>query len=127
MAYLLRGEMAEADGEHSQRRAAQIKAIDHPLRRCILRAFLTEGGALSPVQISRGLTARGLKAQLGSVAYQVRVLHRLFAVKSTGKRQVRGAIQRFYEATIENDPPIETLLEETREGDEAEMEDREDG
>jgi hypothetical protein len=119
--------MAEAGGEHSRRRAAQIKAIDHPLRRCILRAFLTEGGALSPVQISRGLTARGLTAQLGSVAYQVRVLHRLSAVKPTGERQVRGAVQRFYESTIENDPPIEALLEETQEGDEAAMKNREDG
>lgn len=119
--------MAEAGGEHSQRRAAQIKAIDHPLRRCILRAFLNEGRKLSPVQISRGLTASGLTAPLGSVAYQVRVLHRLSAVKPTGERQVRGAVQRFYESTIENDPPIETLLEETRQGDEAAMEIRGDG
>jgi hypothetical protein len=117
--------MAEADGEH--RRAAQIKAIDHPLRRCILRAYLSEGGRLSPAQISRGLRAKGLTVRLGSVAYQVRVLHRLSAVKPTGERQVRGAVQRFYETTIEDDPPIEALLEETREGDEAAMKDREDG
>jgi hypothetical protein len=63
---------------------------------------------------------------LGSVAYQVRVLHRLVAVKPTGERHVRGAIQRFYESTIEDDPPIEALLEETREADEAERRTGED-
>ena len=119
--------MAEAGDEHSRRRAAQIKAIDHPLRRCILRAFLNDGGGLSPVQISRRLTTRGLTAHLGSVAYQVRVLHRLFALKPAGKKQVRGAVQRFYESTIENDPPIEALLGETREADEAALKIREDG
>jgi hypothetical protein len=106
---------------------AQIKAIDHPLRRCILRAFSNEGERLSPIEISRGLVARELTAPLGSVAYQVRVLHRLSAVKPTGERRVRGAVQRFYESTIENDPPIEALLEETREGDETAMTIREDG
>lgn len=105
----------ESEGrEESQRRAQLISAIDHPLRRRILRLLLDEDVPLSPVQMAETLTAL-----LGSVAYHVRVLRRLGAVEPVGERRVRGAIQRFSRTTIENDPPIEKLLEETREADEA--------
>ena len=40
------------------------------------------------------------------------------ALEPTGEQQVRGAIEHFYASTVEDDPPIETLLEETREADE---------
>jgi DNA-binding transcriptional ArsR family regulator len=99
---------------NGQRRARLIRAIDHSLRRRILRLLLDEGQQRSPVQMSKALAV-----PLGSASYHVRVLHQLHAVKPSGRRQVRGALQRFYETTIEDDPPIETLLEETREIDEA--------
>jgi DNA-binding transcriptional ArsR family regulator len=96
-----------------EQRANLIKAIDHPLRRCVLRVLLDEDEPRSPTEIKQVL---GLK--LNSVAYHVRILLRLGGVKPAGEQMVRGAMEHFYRPAIENDPPIETLLEETREFDE---------
>jgi DNA-binding transcriptional ArsR family regulator len=96
-----------------QRRAMLIKAIGHPLRRRILRQMADADRPLSPVQLSKAL---GMP--LGMVVYHATVLRLCGAVKPAGERQVRGAIEHFYETTIEDDPPIEALLEETREADE---------
>jgi DNA-binding transcriptional ArsR family regulator len=97
------------------RRAELISALNHPSRRQILRLLLDRGQRLSPLEM-----ARELDLPLGTVSYHVRLLCDLHAVAPAGTRQVRGAVQRFYEYTIEGDPPIETLLEETREIDERE-------
>jgi DNA-binding transcriptional ArsR family regulator len=112
------GEMAAGgkrrDEDEGRRRADLISAIDHPSRRRMLRTLLDGGERLSSVEL-----ARELSLSLGDASYHVRVLHCLRAVKPAGKRRVRGAIQRFYRATVENDPPIEALLDETRAFDES--------
>ena len=90
-----------------------LLAIAHPLRRQILRRLSERGEPVSPIQL-----ADDLKGPLGKVAYHVRVLWRLGALSAAGEQQVRGAVEHFYVSTIENDPPIETLLEETRKEDE---------
>lgn len=94
-------------------RALLIKAIVHPLRRRILRVMTGEGEPLSPVQISKKLGV-----SLSMVVYHATVLRICGAVEPAGERQVRGAIEHFFEVAIEDDPPIEALLEETREADE---------
>lgn len=100
--------------EHSdgERRADLIDAIAHRVRRRILRVLVARREQISPTRL-----AKELDLQPGLVAYHVRVLRTLGAVKPTDERMVRGAIEHFYETTIEDDPPIETLLEETREVD----------
>jgi DNA-binding transcriptional ArsR family regulator len=119
--------MAGEDGEpgdgssHGKRRAALIRAINHPLRRRMLRLLLDLRQRLSPVEM-----ARALGLTVSDTSYHARVLCNLGAVAPAGERQVRGALQRFYEAAIEDDPPIETLLEETREFDERESTHEED-
>lgn len=95
-----------------KRRADLISAIDHPLRRRILRLLDDRDEPLSPVQI-----AAALGVSLSTTAYHVRILAKLRAVVRAGRKQVRGALQRFYRSTIEDDPPVEALLEETREVD----------
>jgi len=97
----------------SKQRANLIWAIAHPLRRRILRAIADGGESLSPAQV-----ARELGLPIGTVAYHARILWRFGAVEPAGEQQVRGAVEHFYDTTIEDDPPIETLLEETREVDE---------
>jgi len=97
----------------SQGRADLISAIGHPLRRCILRLLHDHDNPQSASKM-----ARELEEPLGTTAYHARVLCNVAALKETGEQQVRGAIERFYASTIEDDPPIETLLEETREADE---------
>ncbi|HEX6688463.1 MAG TPA: helix-turn-helix domain-containing protein [Solirubrobacterales bacterium] len=98
------------DGRH---RANLIWAIAHPLRRCILRAIGDRGAPCSPIQLAR---QSGLPVSL--VAYHVNVLCNFGAVELTDEQQQGGTIEHFYDSTIEDDPPIETLLEETRELDE---------
>jgi DNA-binding transcriptional ArsR family regulator len=97
---------------NGDRRASLISAIDHPLRRRILRQIRDCGEARSPVQL-----AQELGASLGTVSYHVKVLSGFDALRKTGEQQARGAVEHFYESTIENEPSIEALLEETREAD----------
>ncbi len=95
------------------RRIAMIRAIAHPLRRRTLRLLHDSDDVRSPKQI-----AAALKAGLSSVSYQVSVLRGLGALEPDSSVPVRGAIEHFYRSTIENDRPIEMLLEETRQIDE---------
>jgi DNA-binding transcriptional ArsR family regulator len=112
------GEMAAAgkrrNEDEGRRRADLISAIDHPARRRILRLLLDRDERLSAVEI-----AGELSMTLGDASYHVRVLQRFRAARPAGKRQVRGALQSFFRAAIEEDPPIEMLLEETKEFDES--------
>jgi DNA-binding transcriptional ArsR family regulator len=96
-------------------RGDMLLAIAHPLRRRILRRLGERGEPTSPIQL-----ANELSGPLGKVAYHVRVLWRLGALSAAGEQQVRGAVEHFYTSRIENDPPIETLLEETRKEDDEE-------
>jgi len=97
----------------SRQRANLIWAIAQPVRRRVLRAILDSDGPRSPIQISRQLD---LPANM--VAYHASVLRNFDALELTGEQPARGAIEHFYDSTIKDDPPIETLLEETREVDE---------
>jgi DNA-binding transcriptional ArsR family regulator len=97
------------DGRH---RANLIDAIGHPLRRRILRFLADRREQSSPARI-----AKEFHLHVGMIGYHVRVLQELGAVKLTDEGMVRGAVEHFYSTTISDDPPIEALLEETREVD----------
>lgn len=96
-------------------RGDMLLAIAHPLRRRILRSLGAHDEPASPIQL-----ADELGGPLGKVAYHVRVLWRLGVLAAAGEQQVRGAVEHFYVSMIEDDPPIETLLEETKKEDEEE-------
>lgn len=93
-------------------RADLIDAIAHPLRRRILRFLADRREQSSPARI-----AKEFDLHVGMVGYHVRVLQKLGAVELTDEGMVRGAVEHFYSTTVSDDPPIETLLEETREVD----------
>jgi DNA-binding transcriptional ArsR family regulator len=95
-----------------RRRANLINAISHPLRRRILRFLADRGEQSSPTKIGKEF-----HLHVGMIGYHVRVLQELGAVELSDEAMVRGAVEHFYETTIDDDPPIETLLEETREVD----------
>lgn len=105
----------KGEGKPRGSRGDMLFAIAHPLRRRILRRLGERDKPTSPIQL-----ADDLDGPLGKIAYHVRVLWRLGALSAAGEEQVRGAVEHFYMSTIENDPPIETLLEETRKEDEGE-------
>jgi DNA-binding transcriptional ArsR family regulator len=94
-------------------RVQMILAIAHPLRRRMLRMIVKQGEPLSPAQM-----AREFGLPVGTITYHAKVLWHFEAVEPIRDPQAAGAAEHRYEATIENDPPIETLLEETREADE---------
>jgi DNA-binding transcriptional ArsR family regulator len=93
-------------------RANLINAIAHPLRRRILRLLADRGEQSSPARIGKEF-----HLQVGMIGYHMRVLEELGAVELTDEGMVRGAVEHFYKTTIASDPPIEALLEETREVD----------
>jgi DNA-binding transcriptional ArsR family regulator len=96
------------------RQVQLIRALDHDLRRAILRTLNESKEPMSPNKI-----AKGLHRQLTNVSYHVGVLRQLGAVTEVAQGPVRGALEHFYSPTIEGNTPILTLLEETREADEA--------
>jgi DNA-binding transcriptional ArsR family regulator len=71
----------------------RLKAMSHPLRARMLR-LLVERGVQSPNQL-----ARILKAELSDVSYHTRALVRLECAELVSTRQVRGAVEHFYQAT----------------------------
>ena len=69
------------------------KAVAHPLRAAILeRVYDREA---SPVQL-----ANEMKESLHGVSYHVRELYQLGALALVRERQVRGAVEHTYTATV---------------------------
>lgn len=99
--------------EQSEIRAKLTWAIAHRVRRQILRTLAASDGPRSPMQISRELGAG-----VSPVAYHVTILRRFGAIELAEEQMARGAVEHFYASKIEDDPPIEALLEETRLADE---------
>ena len=97
-----------------RRQAQLIRTLDHELRRTILRMLDESEEPTSPVRI-----ARLMHKPLSSISYHVKVLSQLGAVAEVDQGQVRGALEHFYLPTIEGNGPILSLLDETREADEA--------
>jgi DNA-binding transcriptional ArsR family regulator len=90
-----------------------ISALNHPLRRRILRV-LASGKAASATDLSELLGMR-----LGNIAYHMKVLAELKVLWLAGTQQVRGAEERFYRSVLSGRPVwAKTALEQTRAQDE---------
>lgn len=108
-----------ANGKRSKREAGSgdadlIRALNHELRRDILRLLHVSKHARSPVGI-----AEQLQAPLASVSYHVQILHRCDVIALTETEQVRGALKHFYASKIKDNPIAKSLLKGTRKSDEA--------
>lgn len=116
-----RRERAARRRERSERRrrAHMVTAIAHPLRRRMLRMIVKHGEPLSPAQM-----AREFDLPVDTVTYHAKVLWHFEAVEPIHGPRALGAAEHRYEARIENAPPIETLLEETREADDGGAEEK---
>lgn len=108
-------------GEHESPRSdrpigpngCKINACSGPPRRRILRLF-SLSNPLSPTEI-----ARLLEEPVSNIAYHLRVLDELDTVELVNERQARGAIEHFYASLVLDDNLVQTMLEATREEDEA--------
>jgi len=87
-------------GRVSPDAAQWVTALNHPLRRDILR-ILNEKEIASATDIARMTDLR-----LGNVAYHVKVLTELEILELVRRRQVRGAFEKFYRSA-----PLEGKLE----------------
>jgi DNA-binding transcriptional ArsR family regulator len=81
-------------------RASAAKLLSHPLRAQVYA--LLRADEASPLDLSERIGA-----PLPNVSYHVRVLLKAGLVEQTRTKQVRGALQHFYEAVV--DVPCEAL------------------
>ncbi len=93
-----------------------IAALNHPLRRRILRVYLDgDFEAASSTQLA---TVIGLP--LGNIAYHVKTLSRLGLLQLTRRVKVRGAEERFYVVSLDDQAEcVRNVLESCRVADEA--------
>jgi DNA-binding transcriptional ArsR family regulator len=91
------------------------QALEHPVRRIILRRLHETERAESPVEmvsLVAGLT-------LGLASYHAGILRNSGVTRLDHTGQVRGATQHFYVSAVDGDPEVEEVLAAT------EAEDRE--
>ncbi len=93
-----------------------IAALNHPLRRRILRAFLN--GHFQTASSTQLATM--LDMPLGNVAYHVKTLARLDVLELARSEKVRGAEERFYVISLADQAGcVRGILEACRGADEA--------
>lgn len=93
-----------------------IAALNHPLRRRILRAYLD--GRFQTA--SATLLAAEMEMPLGNVAYHVKTLSRLGVLELVRREKVRGAEERFYVIGLDDRADcVRGILEACRETDDA--------
>jgi predicted transcriptional regulator len=103
------------DGDSSQRVSSSLmRALEHPLRREILRMLHTSTEPRSPNELSKRL-ANDLS--LSGVAYHVRTLARFGVVTKVRSQQVRGSTERFYRSGVSDHIVVLTILADTQEED----------
>jgi DNA-binding transcriptional ArsR family regulator len=88
-----------------------LAALRHPLRRRILRTMAGEE-AISPRQLSTALDQ-----PLSNVSYHVRVLAECSAVTLVKTKPVRGSMQHFYCASVDQPWALEVLRLDEDDGD----------
>lgn len=103
------------EGEGQQVTAALLEALNHSLRRKLLRALHCSDDARSPVQLSRIVGV-----EVSMTAYHVRTLARLGAVEKADSRHVRGARETFFVSRVAGNRQVIAILADTEaEDDEA--------
>lgn len=87
---------------------ALIYALNHPVRRQILRLLSEPGEEASPSDM-RGSMSVGLSA----LSFHAQVLNELGVTHGTRTQQVRGAVEHFYASSVAGNELVETILMET--------------
>jgi len=92
------------EGERDQREL--LAALNHPLRRRILRTLHGAGEARSSAELSKAF-----QMPVSKISYHVRVLHESHVVALTDRRRVRGNTEHFYVSTLAANELAAHLLE----------------
>lgn len=96
-----------------RRKTDLIAALNHRLRREILRILHAAGEPQSPSRI-----AAQLQEDLSGISYHVKVLVGLNVIELVEKRQVGGTFEHVYASKVADDRIAAELLAATREADE---------
>ncbi len=89
-----------------------IMALNHPLRRQVLRV-VEEGGTASATEL-----CQRFELPLSNVSYHVKVMVDLGVLELVRTRKVRGARERFYRVASDRQASwVRVVLEDTRRGD----------
>lgn len=92
-----------------------IAALNHPLRRRILRAYLD--GRFQTASSTQLADEMGMP--LGNIAYHVKTLARLGVLELVRREKVRGAEERFYAVSLgDQSKCVRGILEACRASDE---------
>jgi DNA-binding transcriptional ArsR family regulator len=93
-----------------------ISALNHPVRRRILRAYTSPGGA----ELSASNLAGAMGLRLANVVYHLRILTDLGVLTQTRWEPVRGAREVFYAVDVDgHEDCMRQVLDDCRDGDEA--------
>jgi DNA-binding transcriptional ArsR family regulator len=96
-----------------------ISALNHPLRRQILRLLHSSGKPLSPTEIEKELALGKLpKGHLSTVSYHVTALARHKTISKVDEQPVRGAVEHFYESRVSGGRWVRDLLKRMQKKDE---------
>jgi DNA-binding transcriptional ArsR family regulator len=99
-----------------------IRALNHRLRREILRLLHSSPGPLSPRQIERELKLGSEHGNtLSTVSYHATVLAEFNAICLVNTRRVRGAVEHFYASRVSDTAWVLGLLCRTQESDGARL------
>jgi DNA-binding transcriptional ArsR family regulator len=90
---------------------ALISALDHPIRREILR-LLSRDTQISPVQMKESMNV-GLSA----LSYHARTLFEQEVIRLSSTRQVRGSTQHFYASDVGKNKLVAAILGYTEKDD----------
>jgi DNA-binding transcriptional ArsR family regulator len=97
-----------AHGKDQRMSALLIQALNHPLRRKLLRALHRCGDARSPVQLSK-MTGE----DISGIDHHIKILVSLGAAVKTGDRQVRGVRENFFLSRVFDHKQMVTILADT--------------
>jgi DNA-binding transcriptional ArsR family regulator len=101
-----------AKGKSQRMSPLLIQALNHPLRRTLLRALHNSDGARSPVQLSKMIGE-----DVSSIDYHIKILASLGAAVKTSDRQVRGARENFFLSKVSDHEQMVTILADTERDD----------
>lgn len=88
---------------------ALIYALNHPVRRQILRLLGEPGDEASPSDMRESMSAIGLS----TLSFHAQVLGELGVIHGTRTQQVRGAVEHFYASDVAGNDLVEAILIET--------------
>lgn len=92
---------------------ALLRALDHPLRREVLRRM---HGSREP-QSAKGLS-KSINAPATTISYHLKVLSGLNVIKLVSERQVRAVLEKGFVSLVAEHEQVNSILADTRPCDE---------